>query len=186
MRESAIYDSEGNALVNDLVIMKIRPTSSSEFSKYILEDGTAITDNQINRQTKIEVELVACKDNYNETYQKVDADRISGKPYIIQTKVKTYTSMYITEITFDESADVLGAVKFTVNFVEQIFATATYSELEPIEQKDEPTQSNGTKQPIEQPKNKSWAVQGKDSIRDWYKNKFNPPVEASNANNPIN
>ena len=99
--------------------MEVDVTNPSEYSRHVLEDGTAITDNQINQLRTISVKGMITSDDWEQQYKGIDNAREAATRFIIQTRVDTYDLMYITQIEYREKPDIQHAIQLDINFVEQ-------------------------------------------------------------------
>lgn len=150
-----IFEYSGEDIFTDAVIATVSVKSITEFTKFVLEDGTAITDNLINRQNAIDVIVIACNENYATVFKAIDDARKEGKRFIIQTKVNTYDEMYITSLDFTEVAEIQDAVKINVNFIQQQQVSSKRRESTEVKnpedvkkEKDTSTKKTGKKQPV--------------------------------------
>lgn len=150
-----IFEYTGDDIFTGAVMATVSVRSITEFTKFVLEDGTAITDNMINRQNVIDVIVIACDENYSTVFKAIDNARKEAKRFIIQTKVNTYDEMYITSLDFTEIAEIQDAVKINITFVQQQQVSSSRKEIANIKsqedvkaQKDASTKKTGKKQAV--------------------------------------
>ena len=137
-------DNEGMSLFSTAHLIDVNVKNTSAFSRHVLEDGTSISDNQINQLAQIMVHVVVATDDYATVFQRIDDYRKAAKRFIIQTRVKTYDLMFIETLDFQESSKVINAVQLTVGFIQQRLVVNPQNK-QPSDPKNKDTVNSGTK-----------------------------------------
>jgi hypothetical protein len=151
---TALFDQDGNQLFGTIGILEMFTSPSNTFSQHTLEDGTVVTDNKIENQTRISVSAVFNPEDFKEAYAKLKEASKSSLRFTIQNRVDTYDSMYIESYPYDESAKVSNTITININFVEQQFVKVKTDSLPPSKvknQADANSVNSGSKLPVESP-----------------------------------
>lgn len=151
---TALFDEDGNQLFETVVILEMSTAPSNTFSEHTLEDGTVVSDNKIENQTRIGVAAIFNPEDFKEAYAKLkEADKNNVK-FTIQNRVDTYTSMYIKSFPYSESSRISNTIAININFIEQQFVKVKTGSLPPSKVKnpaDANSVNSGTKLPVETP-----------------------------------
>jgi len=146
---TAIFDSEGNQLFETMGILSVSPSPSNTYAQHTLEDGTVVGDNKIVNQNRLALKAILSPDDYVEVYQAIKAADLASTNFTIQTRVDTYSNMYIESRPHEESSRISNTVAMVINFKEQIFTGVTTSALPASKVKNPSnadTTNSGTKQ----------------------------------------
>lgn len=144
---TAILDSGGNQIFETVGILGVTAASSVAYPQHTLENGVNITDHRIRLQDRVTLSCVLDPDDYIEVYRRVKKAFNESAAFIIQTKVETYTNLYIENLPHDEDAK--NTVTLNLEFLEQRFqfpSADSLPESEVANAADSDTRNAGNKQ----------------------------------------
>ena len=147
---TALFDQEGNHIFSSVGILSLSADQQNQFAEHTLEDGTVVSDNKIKLQDRITIQAVLSPDDYVNTFKKLQEASNNDDKFTIQTRVATYTDMYIESIPYEESSKLMGTISLNISFVEQQFVGVKSESLPPQKVKnpaDTDTINSGTKLP---------------------------------------
>lgn len=126
---TAIYDEDGDALFETATVVRLTLAPSNRFAEHTLEDGTVIADHKIVQQKRASLNITLSPDDYKSVYQAIKAADTNNTALTVQTRVDTYSDMYIESYPHEESAAVFDTVALVVGLVELKFATSETTAL---------------------------------------------------------
>ena len=129
MDVTAILDENGNQLFATATILKASTTPSTTYAQHVLEDGTVVSDNAIENQTRISMALIFDSNDYPQVYKAIKNAKANRTKLTVQTRVDSYPNMYIEAIPSEESAGLFDTVQVIVDFIEQQFGSVVIEQL---------------------------------------------------------
>lgn len=106
---------------NKIVFTKFNVKTSSQLTKYTLEDGTIVADNKIENQTEVNVKLGICDVEYLQIYKRIEDARVKGTEFVIATNGGYYQNMYLVECSYEVNSKRLYGIEANLRFIEQQF-----------------------------------------------------------------
>jgi hypothetical protein len=122
----AIYDQNFNQLFPNVRPVKAKIDRKADFPKHPLETGAVIGDHRILQPIEIEMPMIFSSASFYDDYQAILTAYNSNNSLIIQTKVGTFTDMYIQEMPSDESPETIDTVTLIFKFI-QVFVVQSSS-----------------------------------------------------------
>jgi hypothetical protein len=122
----AIYDQNFNQLFPNVRPVKAKIDRKACFPKHPLETGAVIGDHRILQPIEIEMPMIFSSASFYDDYQAILTAYNSNNSLIIQTKVGTFTDMYIQEMPSDESPETIDTVTLIFKFI-QVFVVQSSS-----------------------------------------------------------
>jgi hypothetical protein len=122
----AIYDQNLNQLFPNVRPVKAKIDRKACFPKHPLETGAVIGDHRILQPIEIEMPMIFSSASFYDDYQAILTAYNSNNSLIIQTKVGTFTDMYIQEMPSDESPETIDTVTLIFKFI-QVFVVQSSS-----------------------------------------------------------
>lgn len=147
---TALFDEQGNQLFESVAILEMSTAPSNTFAEHTLEDGTVVTDNKIENQTRINVTAIFNPEDYKDAYARLKEASKNSVKFTIQNRVDSFDSMYIESYPYSESSKIANTIAININFVEQKFVGVKVTNLPPSKvnnQADADTVDSGTKLP---------------------------------------
>jgi hypothetical protein len=141
----AIYDQNFNQLFPNVRPMKAKIDRKADFPKHPLETGAVIGDHRILQPVEIEMPMVFTSETFYDDYQTIVAVFNSNNSLIIQTKVGTFTDMFIEEMPSDETPETIDTVTLIFKFI-QVFVVQSKSMAIPKSKTDAATVNKGYQQ----------------------------------------
>lgn len=156
---TAILDSGGNQIFETVGILGVSAASSKVYAQHTLENGATITDHVIDMPDRVSLRCLLNPDDYVEVYRRIKKAFNQNASFIIQTKVETYTNLYIESLPHEE--DRKTTVALSLDFVQQRFQSARVDSLPPesvANPADADSQQAGNKRGQEVPEQKKTTV----------------------------
>lgn len=156
---TAILDSGGNQIFETVGVLGVSAASNTAYPQHPLENGVVISDHSIRLQDRVSLRCMLDPDDYVEVYRRIKRAFNQRAAFIIQTKVETYTNMYIETLPHEEDAK--NTVSLNLEFIEQQFQSPQIDTLpasEVANPADSDTRSAGNKQPQEASERQSTTV----------------------------
>lgn len=147
---TSILDSGGNQIFETVGLFGLSADSAIAYPQHTLENGVNISDHSIRLQDRVSVRCMLDPVDYVEVYRRIKKAFNENASFIVQTKVETYTNLYIENLPHEEDAK--NTVALTLDFLEQRFQSPTVGSLPPEEVSnpaDSDTVSSGNKQPTQ-------------------------------------
>lgn len=129
MDVTAILDENGNQLLSTATILKASTTPSTTYAQHVLEDGTVVSDNAVENQTRISMALILDSNDYQQVYKTIKNAKANRTKLTVQTRVDSYPNMYIEAMPSEESAGLFDTVQVIVDFIEQQFGSVVIEKL---------------------------------------------------------
>lgn len=129
MDVTAIFDESGSQLFPTAKILRLSAAPSNTYATHVVEDGTTVVDNKIQNQARISINLVLDGGDYQEVYKNIQTASNENTNFTIQTRVNSFSRMYIESYPHEESADIFDTIIMNIDFVEQITSTVQTSTL---------------------------------------------------------
>ena len=126
---TAILDENGNQLFPTAKILKASTAPSNTYAQHPLEDGTVVSDNVIENQVRISMPIILNSNDYQQVYKAIKSASKNRTRFTIQTRVDTYSNMYIESYPSEESAGMFDTVQLNVDFIEQQFGKVVTEQL---------------------------------------------------------
>lgn len=143
----AVYNKEYEQVFRDARPTKAMVKEDSTFMQHPIETGETIVDHRILLPVEVVLVVVTAPGKAAEVYQQIKQLYLRAEPLSVQTRVTTYTNLYIQAMPHEESPDMFDAVTLSLRLKEVQFVEAQYSELPPSkvkDKKDSSTVSKGT------------------------------------------
>lgn len=129
MDVTAILDENGNQLFTTAVILKASTTPSTTYAQHVLEDGSVVSDNAVENQTRISMALILDSNDYQQVYKAIKNAKENRTKLTVQTRVDSYPNMYIEAMPSEESAGLFDTVQVIIDFIEQQFGSVVIEQL---------------------------------------------------------
>lgn len=146
---TAIFDVDGNQMFETMGILSVSPSPSNTYAQHTLENSFVVGDNKIINQNMVSLKVILNPDDYVEVYQAIKSADIASTNFTIQTRVDTYSNMYIESRPHEESSSISNTIAMVISFKEQIFTGIKTSALPASKVKNASnadTTNSGTKQ----------------------------------------
>lgn len=144
---TAILDSGGNQIFETIGILGVSAASSIAYPQHTLENGVNISDHAIRLQDRVTLRCVLSPDDYVEVFRRIKRAFSQNSEFIVQTKVDTYTRLYIENLPHEEDAK--DTVTLNLDLLEQRFQSPSVDSLpesEVANPADSDTRNAGNKQ----------------------------------------
>lgn len=128
---TALLDADGNQLLETVNLMSLSCQSSKQFAQHTLENAENISDHVFDLQDRVNLTVILNPDDYQPVYQEIKNLFNDLTEFIIQTKVETYTGMYLEALPHEESARMIDTISIQLPFVQQMTAAAEVVGLPP-------------------------------------------------------
>lgn len=142
--------------------MRVTVRETSKLTKWAVEDGTMRTDHRVVEPVEIDLSLLLT-DEVRNLFERLRQAFVEGRELIIQTKVRSYPSMMITEMPHDEIPEQGDSVPVAIKLQEVKVVTPEYGTL-PARRVANPDQSSTVKKGQQQTTESSQATSRKGSI----------------------
>lgn len=147
---TAILASDGSQIFETVGILGVSAASNKTYAQHTLENGVTITDHVIDQPDRVTLRCILHPDDYVEVYRRIKTAFNNNTSFIIQTKVETYSNLYIESLPHEEDAKT--TVALNLDFVQQRFQRARVDSL-PVSEvanvADADTSSSGNKSAAE-------------------------------------
>jgi hypothetical protein len=120
----AILDEEGNQLFSTAVNINVAAIESKTFASHSLENKQVVVDDQFDNPGAISMQMILNPVDYQSVYSEIKAAYKAVTNFTIQTRVDTYTNMYLAQLPHEESPEMFNTIAITLEFTEQIIAGA--------------------------------------------------------------
>jgi hypothetical protein len=124
---TAVLDSGGNQIFETVGILQVSASSNTAYPQHTLENGVTISDHSIRLQDQVALRCILDPDDYVEVYRRIKRAFRQNAAFIIQTKVETYTNMYMQSLPHEEGAK--NTVSLIMEFLEQRFQSPNVGTL---------------------------------------------------------
>lgn len=144
----AILDEDGTAILTTLVNIGVSVAPSKVFARHSLENKQVVVDDQYDIPTSLTLRVILDPSDYLDVYKSIDTYYKAVTNFTIQTKVDTYTNMYLETIPHEEDPSMFNTIAMSLEFTEQIFVdsnTEGLSTTDVSNQSDASTTDSGTK-----------------------------------------
>jgi hypothetical protein len=145
---TAILGSDGEQVFETARFLAVQVGESKTYSSHPLENGKVATDNEVENQDRINLQLILEPENYVEVFQEIKTLYEAGEAFFIQTRVDTYSNMYIESMPHDEGPAIANTIGLSLSLVEQEIAgsnTQILSSSDVSSSADESTIKSGQK-----------------------------------------
>lgn len=122
---TAILDENGEQLFETAKLLSVQVSESKQFSSHTLENGKVVSDNVIENQDRINLQIVLDPDDYTNVFTEIQTLFDSVTSLSIQTRVDTYESLYIEAMPHDEGPSIANTVAININLIEQQIVSST-------------------------------------------------------------
>ncbi len=104
--------------------MRVQVSEPSQFMTHPLESGAKITDHRIVQPVELTLSMILTPRDYRLTYQLIRQTYLNTIRLSVQTKVTTYTGMYIADMPHEEDPALFDTITLILQLREvQIFRT---------------------------------------------------------------
>lgn len=124
---TAILDSAGSQVFETAGIIGVSAASSKVYAQHTLENGAPISDHSFDLPDQLTLRCILDPDDYIEVYRRIKRAFSQNTAFIIQTKVDTYSNMYIEALPHEE--DRKNTIALSLDFVQQRFQRASITSL---------------------------------------------------------
>lgn len=125
----AVLDEEGEQLFETVSLMAVQVNPSKTFSNHTLENGQVVADNVIDNQDRINLQLILDPGDYVDVFAEIQTLYDAVTPISVQTRVETYTSLYMEAMPHDETPSIANTIAININLVEQQIVSSTSQTL---------------------------------------------------------
>lgn len=124
---TAILSEEGDQLFETAGIRSLGAKSSKAYAQHTLENGVKIADHTYELQDRVNMQIILDPDDYVQVYRRIKKAWRQNTAFIIQTKVETYSKMYIETLPHEE--DNKNTITLSLDFIQQRFQAPTTTDL---------------------------------------------------------
>jgi len=110
--------------------MRVSVREAKRATKFAVEDGTARSDHVVQELTEIQIDFVLNADTRN-GFESLRQAFLKNSLVIVQTKVRSYESMLITDLPHDETPELGMAINVPLRFQEWLAVAPEYGTLPP-------------------------------------------------------
>jgi hypothetical protein len=110
--------------------MQVNVRETAKLTTFAVEDGTRRTDHRVIDPVEISLPLLLVQDSRN-VFEALRQAWLDGTELVVQTKVRSYPRMMISEIPHDETPDQGESIPVAVRLLEVTVITPEYGELPP-------------------------------------------------------
>lgn len=125
----AILDEDGNQLFSTAVNIGVSVAPSKTFARHSLENKQVVIDDQYDNPTSLSMRMILNPSDYKDVYKEVKAAYNAITNFTIQTKVDSYTNMYLESLPHEEDPSMFNTIAMTLEFTEQLIAAPDSSIL---------------------------------------------------------
>lgn len=126
---TAILDQGGNQLFSTLGIMSVSAVSAKQYATHTLEDGSIEADHSYDLQDRLNLSVIFDRDDYIAAYKEMKSLFRASTKFTIQTRVETYSDMYIESIPHEETPGMADTISMNISFIEQMFTKVEITTL---------------------------------------------------------
>lgn len=145
LNQVKVFDSDYRQLFATAALVTASFTPNARLMSHPLEDGSSIIDHRIILPLEIMLNITLyndVSDIYNEIYQVFSA---SNKSLIVQSKVKTFTNLFIESLPHEENPEMFTAISINLKLREaKIVPAAKFGRL-PIQSVKKPSDASKEK-----------------------------------------
>ncbi len=144
----AILDEDGNELLSTLTNIGVSVSVSKTFAKHSLENGQTVTDDQYDNPTLLNMQIILDPSDYVSVYKEIKTYYENVTNFTIQTKVDSYSNMFLESLPHDETPEMFTTIAMTLEFTEQLISetsTETLAESDVSTASDTTTVDSGEK-----------------------------------------
>lgn len=120
----AIYNEDYEPILETMKVLSIDVNDDSKLCQHPLEDGSIMTDHDVNLPIEIVLTIALDRPQYANVYAEIVQYKRDKTFLIIQSKVDSYPNQVLKTITHSESADMWNGVEMVLRFEQIILATA--------------------------------------------------------------
>lgn len=160
----AVYNDAFEQIIPDARPIKCTIKESSAMFMHPIETGETIADHRVILPVDVELVFVTGRGEERAVYVAIKQLYLQAKRLTVQTRVATYSNLYISDMPHTEDAEMWDAIKITVRMKEAQFVAPQYATLPPTkvkDKKDSTTVKRGTqtaKAPTEAQKEKGSSI----------------------------
>lgn len=124
----AILDANGNQLFTSAVNIGVSVVESKTFASHTLENKQVVVDDEFDNPASLTMQMILDPSNYIDVYKEIKAAYKAITNFTIQTRVDSYTNMYIETLPHEETPELFNTIAINLEFTEQLIV-ATDSEM---------------------------------------------------------
>jgi hypothetical protein len=127
----AILDAQSfQPLFQNANPMQVSVRETAKLTTFAVEDGSQRTDHRVINPVEISLPLLLVSDSRN-LFEALRQAWLDGTELIVQTKVRSYPNMLISELPHDETPDQGESIPVAVKLLEVTSITPEYGDLPP-------------------------------------------------------
>jgi hypothetical protein len=144
---TAIFDN-GQRVFAEAKIISIAIKPSSKLMEHPLESGALQSDHKVINPIEIEIKFIVPRNRYQNVVPLLRQTFIESRFLTIQTRHVIFNNMVITELPWEETAQMSDAIAVSIKFKEVILAVTTTT-FAPEDEKKTNVKKVGEKKPKE-------------------------------------
>lgn len=109
--------------------MRVTVIETSKLTEWPVEDGTTRTDHRVINPIEIDMPIIISSQLNQIIFEQLRQMYLNGDEIIVQTKMRTYDSMMITEMSHDETPEMFSGAAVSVRLKQVITVKAEEGEL---------------------------------------------------------
>jgi len=121
-----VCDSDFNPIINTLGILDFQDNLHSRIMYHPVEDGSIIADHDVIQPLEIKLSCKLVNIDYQSVYFKIYDAFYDKTKLIVQSKVNSYTDMYITALPTKQYADNYSGIDIQITFQQALFTQPKY------------------------------------------------------------
>jgi hypothetical protein len=111
--------------------IKLTATHPSKIMEHVIEDGSVIADHHVFDPKEIELGLFIGAGLQRDIFAQIERAMMQSDILTVQGKTSVYDDMVITDLGYDETADMYDAAILIVKMRQVVFVEPQYGELPP-------------------------------------------------------
>lgn len=152
----AVLDADLNQVFPGVRPIKAQINETSKTMEHPLETGALVTDHRVLLPTEIELSTLVTQAEFRDVYRQVKDIYLRGDLLTVQTRTDSYTSMLISAMPHEESADIQDGIALVLKLREALFTEAVFQDMEipppkMAAAKNTNTVQRGEQRPVETP-----------------------------------
>lgn len=160
----AVFNEDFEQVFVDARPMRCSVKEGAMMMQHPVETGQVITDFRIIQPVEVDLTLITARGQEKAVYTEIKQLYLSAKKLTLQSKVATFTNLYVSDMPHRQESDMFDAIQISLKLKEVRFVEPQYSTLPPAkvkDKKDSSTVKRGTqtaKPPTEAQKEKSESI----------------------------
>ncbi|WP_422930144.1 phage baseplate protein [Singulisphaera sp. PoT] len=126
--------------------LKASIRETAKVMEHPAENGVLISDHRVVNPVEIEMPMLIPALYYGSMYQQIKSAFLGGTLLYVQTRVATYSNMFIADMPHEESPDIYDAITLTLR-LRQVIYLPDPNRYAPADPQDDDTVNNGLQSP---------------------------------------